>query len=64
MRVRLLKSLRTPHAKYAIMTILNYSKGPAIRLIEQGKAEKYNGEYPPRKKIKTDFFKPKEHGNN
>ena len=64
MRVSLLKSLETPHAKYAIGTIINYSKGPALKLIAEGKAIKYNGEYPRRKKLKTDFFKPKEHGNN
>jgi len=59
MRVRLLKRHITPHKDYAIGTILNYSKGPALRLISEGKAEKYNGEYPPKKKMKTELFKPK-----
>ena len=63
MRVRLLKSHVTPHARYVLGTVLNYSKGPALRLIAEGKAEKYNGVYPP-KKMKTDFFKPKDNGNN
>jgi len=64
MRVRLLKRKETQHAVYAIGTIINYSKGPAEKLIEAGIAQKYTGEYPPRKKMKTDFFKPKENGNN
>lgn len=59
MRIRLLKSLKTPHAKYGIGTIINYSSGPAEKLISEGKAEKYTGHYPPKKKMKTDFFKPK-----
>ena len=64
MRVRLLRRHETPHAIYAIGTILNYSKGPAEKLILEGKAEKYSGEYPPKRKMKTDFFKPKNNGNN
>jgi len=64
MRIRLLKSHSITHVKYAIGTILNYSKGPAERLIIEGKAERYTGAYPPSKKMKTDFFKPKNNGNN
>lgn len=63
MRVRLLKSFETPHAKYAIGTVINYSKGPAEKLITEGIMIKYVGPYPP-KKMKTDFFKPKNNGNN
>jgi hypothetical protein len=59
MRVRLLKSHVTPHAKYAIGTVINKSRGPAERMISNGEAEKYTGEYPPRKKMRTQFFKPK-----
>jgi len=59
MRIRLHRRQKTPHADYAIGTILNYSKGPAEKLIGEGKAEKYMGEYPPRKKMRTEFFKPK-----
>jgi len=40
-------------------TILNLTNSYAQRLISECKAEKYNGEYPPAKKMKTDFFKPK-----
>jgi hypothetical protein len=58
MRVRLLRRMETPHAEYFYGTVINYSKGPALKLIAEGKAEKYNGVYPP-KKMKTDFFKPK-----
>lgn len=45
-------------------TILQLSKSYAEKKIKEGKAEKYMGEYPPRKKMKTDFFKPKDNGNN
>jgi hypothetical protein len=64
MRIRLLRSLQTPHTKYFVGNIINYSKGLAMKLIEKGRAEKYKGEYPPKKKMKTDFFKPKNNGNN
>ena len=64
MRIRLLRRLITKHADYAIGTIINYSKGPAEKLIAKGRAEKYTGKYPPiltrKGKMKTDFFKPKE----
>ena len=59
MRIRLLKSLVTQHKKYVVGNVINYSNGMARRLIEQGGAEKYDGEYPPKKKMKTNFFKPK-----
>lgn len=63
MRVRLLRRMETPHTEYFYGTVINYSKGPALKLIAEGKAEKYDGVYPPMK-MKTDFFKPKENGNN
>jgi hypothetical protein len=31
----------------------------AKQLIRDGFAESYVGEYPPKQKVKTDFFKPK-----
>jgi hypothetical protein len=44
---------------------LNLTNSFAGKLITDGTAERYTGEYPPRKKMRTDFFKPKEsHGNN
>lgn len=55
MRIILLKSLITPHAKYYVGTVLNYSDGPAKRLIKEGKALKYTGPYPPKKKMKFKF---------
>lgn len=66
MRIRLHRSLTTQHAKYAIGTVINVSKGYAERLISDGKAEKYTGPYPPveKLKIKADFFKQKQNGNN
>jgi hypothetical protein len=59
MRVRLLKRVVTPHADYAIGTVINVTQGFANRLFKDEKAERYTGEYPPRKKMRTQFFKPK-----
>lgn len=64
MRVRLLKRDSTPNGTYPMGTILQLSKTYAEKKIREGKAEKYTGEYPPKKKMKTDFFNPKKHGNN
>lgn len=66
MRIRLHRSLKTPHATYAIGTVINMTQGPAEKLILEGKAEKYSGPYPPteKMKIKADFFKQKNNGNN
>lgn len=55
MRVRLLKSHTTPHARYAVGTILNYSKGVAEKMIIEGDAEKYTGPYPPKKKMRMNL---------
>lgn len=59
MRVRLLKRVKTPHADYAIGTVINVTQGFANRLMREEQAEKYSGEYPPKKKMRTQFFKPK-----
>lgn len=59
MRVRLLKRDSTPNGSYPMGTILQLTNSYAAKKILEGKAEKYTGEYPPRKKMKTDFFKPK-----
>ena len=66
MRVRLLKSQRTPHAKYGVGTILNWSKGQAEKLILEGEAEKYTGPYPPKGKMRMNLrdLKIKNNGNN
>lgn len=61
MRVRLLKSwVGLTGRKYPIGQILIVTNGLAKKLINEKRATKYTGEYPPRKlKIRTDFFKPK-----
>lgn len=64
MRIRALRSFETPHRKYVMGNIVNATNSFAERLISEGKAEKYTGDYPPIKKMKTEFFKPKENGNN
>lgn len=55
MRVRILKKWRT----YNIGRVIEIFDSVAKQLISDGFAEKYTGEYPPRSKMKTDFFKPK-----
>ncbi len=64
MRVRLLKRDSTKHGDYPMGTILQLSNWYALKKILEGTAEKYNGEYPPKKKMRTQLFKPKENGNN
>jgi hypothetical protein len=59
MRVRLLRRVITPHADYAMGTVINVTNGFAKRLFSEGQAERYTGEYPPKKKMKTELFKPK-----
>jgi hypothetical protein len=64
MRIRLLKSwINTQGKKYPVGQILGISKGLALRMIAEGKAEEYCGAYPPPRgrkgKMKTNFFKPK-----
>lgn len=55
MKIRLLKKWRT----WALATILEVDDQKAKEMIRDNIAEKYNGQYPPRSKMKTDFFKPK-----
>lgn len=55
MRIRLRKRWR----EWTIGTILDVADPTAKELIYYQKAEKYTGEYPPKQKMKTDFFKPK-----
>jgi hypothetical protein len=40
-------------------TVINVTNGFAKRLFSEGQAERYTGEYPPKKKMKTELFKPK-----
>lgn len=46
--------------EYPIGTVLPMSGSLADRLISSGVAKKYSGKYPPKKKVKTEFFKPKD----
>lgn len=64
MRIRLLKSHRGKHAFYPMGTIIQCTNSYAARLISEGH-EKYIGDYPPKKKMKTELFKPKtQNGSN
>lgn len=44
---------------YPIGSIIQGDKELAKKLIESKTGDKYEGEYPPRGKVKTDLFKPK-----
>jgi len=55
MKVRLLRKWRT----WPIGTVLEVFDTTAKQIIQEGFAERYEGEYPPQKKVKTEFFKPK-----
>lgn len=58
MRVRLLKGHKGIK-QWVIGNILNVTNSYAEKLISEGIAEKYSGEYPPKQKMKTEIFKPK-----
>lgn len=64
MRIRLLRKDSTAHGTYPVGTILQLSKSYAQKKISEGKAEEYTGEYPPKKKMRTELFKPKNNGSN
>jgi hypothetical protein len=55
MKVRLLKKWR----KWPIGRVIEIFDTAAKEMIRDNIAESYTGEYPPQKKMKTDFFKPK-----
>jgi hypothetical protein len=59
MRIRLLKKWDWVHKTFYRGTVLKVVDGYAKKLISEGIAEEYNGEYPPKEKMKTDLFKPK-----
>lgn len=59
MKVRLLKKWENAGKAYAMATVLEVADPKAKQLISDRIAEKYNGEYPPKQKLKTEFFKPK-----
>lgn len=60
-KVILKKSWKHPFKKKSlpIGKIVSCSPQLAQSLIGEGIAELYTGEYPPKEKTKTDFFKPK-----
>lgn len=60
-RIILVKSWTHPYRTkpYPVGTILQVDNELGSELIENEIAEKYNGEYPPKEKQKTEFFKPK-----
>ena len=52
-RVKLKKKWKNEFGKeYPVNTILQLIPGKAIELIDGGIAEKYDGEYPPKQKVK------------
>jgi hypothetical protein len=59
MKVRLLKKWDNKGKCYAMGTTLEVADQKAKELIRDNVAEKYTGEYPPKQKMKTEFFKPK-----
>lgn len=46
--------------EYFVGSILSLSDSLANKLISKGIGKNYDGKYPPRKKNKTEFFKPKD----
>lgn len=60
-RVELKRSWINDFGKvYAIGSVLSLSDSLADKLISAETAKIYKGKYPPTKKVKTEFFKPKE----
>ena len=55
MKIRLLRKWRI----YVVGTSLEVADPVAKELIQEGTAERYTENYSPKKKMKTDFFKPK-----
>ena len=60
-RVRLLKSWanKSSGKKYTVGTIIQCDNTLSAELIREKIGEHYDGDYPPKVKVKTDFFKPK-----
>lgn len=64
-RLILLKSYKHQYKRKAwpVGQIINVDNNLAHALLSEKIAEVYNGDYPPKQKTKTDFFKPKLDGN-
>lgn len=58
MRIRLLKSYVIGNRKYPIGQSLLLTNSFSNKLIKNKIATEYTGEYPPKKKVKTNLFKP------
>ena len=59
-RIQLVKSWTNVFGrKYPVGQILQGTKEFVNELISSGTAKEYKGVYPPRTKVKSDFFKPK-----
>lgn len=59
-RIQLVKSWTNAFGrKYPVGQILQGTKELVNELISSGTAKEYKGVYPPRMKVKSDFFKPK-----
>lgn len=58
MRLRILKAYTNSIRTFPIGQIIRVHGSEAKRLIDENIAEEYNGEYPPKKKMKTNFFNP------
>jgi hypothetical protein len=60
-RIRLLKSYKHIYKEKAWPrgTVIQVDTVLASELIRTKTGEKYEGEYPPKNKMKTEFFKPK-----
>ena len=54
MKIRLSKKWRT----WPIGQVLEIVDPTAKQMIMEGTAERYTGEYPPKQKMRTEFFKP------
>jgi hypothetical protein len=59
MKVRLLKKWGNKLKTWPRGQVLEVSHNKANELIRDNIAHEYTGEYPPKGKVKTDFFKPK-----
>jgi hypothetical protein len=59
MKIRMLRKWNNGLKDFVQGNVLEVSDGKAKELIGERLAEKYYGEYPPKDKMKTDLFKPK-----
>jgi hypothetical protein len=59
MKIRMLRKWNNGLKDFVQGNVLEVSDGKAKELICDRIAEKYDGEYPPKDKMKTDLFKPK-----